>query len=553
MKRIFIFVFFSFFAVFFVVFAQHSEMYRLTLKDKGISPYSIAQPEKFLSKKSIDRRIKQGFAVNETDLPIDSAYFNILTNIGADIRTYSKWTNTIVINVSDSNCLNRVLELPFVKEVKKVWQGDLSQYKERYNETDSNEMAEDMEFDFILWNDVSKEYGNALIQMKINNALPLHEQGCKGEGKIIAVIDGGFSNADKYSDFLDMNKILGTKNFTHQTGNLYRGTEWHGVGVLSCMLADCPGKMIGTAPQSQFYLLKTEVVSEEYPVEEDYWVAALEYADSIGADIVTSSLGYSEFNETEMNHTWSDLDGYTVPASRAASMAASKGMILFASAGNEGADSWQKTAVPADAKNILTVGAVKPDSTKAHFSSWGRIADNRIKPDVMALGEHACVLGSGNTIYINGTSFATPVLAGMSACLWEALPYLTSYELMDLIKESSDRYSHPDEQFGYGIPNMYEAYLKEKISPFVPVYSHPVMKNETQLFQVDSTGYYLYLQLKENDNNKANCLTIYSCSGEIVFRQYLSTNPIPIGFLSKGMYIGMLQSDKEFYVQKFVK
>jgi subtilisin family serine protease len=310
-----------------------------------------------------------------------------------------------------------------------------------------------------------QDYGDALDQIRLNNALLLHNEGYKGQGITIAVIDAGFHNADLYPDILDAQKIRGVKNFTHQTGNPCRSPEMHGTLVLSCMLANCPGKMIGAAPEASFYLLQAEVNGEEFPVEEDYWVAALEYADSLGVDIVTSSLGYNQFNDTTMNHPLEDLDGCTIPASRAASIAASKGIALFHSVGNEGDRLWQKTTVPADARNLLAVGAVAKDSTHASFSSWGILSDGRIKPDVMAMGQQVCVFDPTIGITTSqGTSFATPLLAGMGACLWAALPSLSAMELMALIRESADRYTCPHSHYGYGIPNIGAAYLKALLS-----------------------------------------------------------------------------------------
>jgi subtilisin family serine protease len=437
--------------------AQSGVMYRITLTDKGYSPYSIERPEEFLSAKSIERRAKQGLTLDETDLPIDPAYFQALTDVGAIIRACSKWVNTITVSFSDNDVKTRIAALPFVQSMTQVWSGDFNNYPSGCSDftVDSTVIRHIMSFI------TEQDYGDALTQIVLNNALPLHEKGYKGKGMTIAVIDAGFHNADLYPAILDTNQILGTKNFTHQIGVPYRSPEAHGTLALSCMLANAPGKMIGTAPEACFYLLKTEVNSEEFPVEEDYWVTALEYADSLGVDIVSSSLGYFAFKDSTLNHRWDELDGYTIPASRAASMAASKGMVLFHSVGNEGNRPWQKVSIPADAKNILTVGAVKKDSTHASFSSWGALADGRIKPDVMALGQQVCTFNPATGIITSrGTSFATPVLAGMGACLWGALPSLSAIELIELIRESSDRYDCPDEHYGYGIPNIKVAYFK---------------------------------------------------------------------------------------------
>ncbi|GHT04741.1 serine protease [Bacteroidia bacterium] len=515
-------------------------MYRLQLTDKGNPPYSIDRPEEFLSPKSIERRTKQGLSVDETDLPIDRAYLDAVTAAGADIRTSSKWVNTLVVNIPDAEVQSRVAALPFVKEMTKVWTGDLSLYEPVTTDSEEFRSANDEEpFSPGL-------YGDALVQIQLNNALPLHEKGYKGAGISIAVMDAGFSDVDKNPDYFNPDQILEVKNFSHQKGNPYRDSQGHGTYVLSCLLANRPFGMIGTAPEADFYLFKTEVNGEEFPVEEDYWVAALEYADSLGVDIVSTSLGYSVFDDPEMNHTWEELDGYTVPASRAASMAASKGMVLFHAAGNEGNKAWQKATVPSDAKNMLTVGSVNRDSVWSAFSSWGYIADGRIKPDIMAVGEQTCLVDpAGNIITSRGTSFATPVLAGMGACLWGALPHLTGLELMDLIKESSDRFTHPDEYFGYGIPNIYAAYLKG-LSVGSPVI-HP---EETGLLYVDSVLNRLYFKYYNSSNPSR--LTIYSYEGKVMAERNMLSHTTDLSFLPKGIYMALVTSGGKYYVCKFV-
>ncbi|MCL1937193.1 MAG: S8 family peptidase [Candidatus Azobacteroides sp.] len=529
-------------------------MYRLTLYDKG-DTYSAWEPEKFLSRKSIERRRKQGFVVDETDLPIDSRYFDALRNLGAEVRAYSKWVKTIVVNVPDSSVLQKINELPFVKKAAKVWKGDLSiERNERRKKSEGRESGGENEGQYWVSGRFDPDnYGEALTQIEINNALILHEKGYKGKGISIAALDGGFTGVSKYPAFFDPDKIVEVRNFTHEKGNFYEGEglEDHGTRVLSCMLANNPGKMIGTAPLANYYLFKTEVKGDEYPVEEDYWIAALEYADSLGVDIVTSSLGYSKFDDPQMSHNWEDLDGYSTTISRAASMAAFKGMVILSSAGNEGNKNWQKVNIPSDAQNILSVGAVKNDSTLAPFSSWGYLINGRIKPDVMAMG-YGCeaVSSSGNLTYSDGSSFSTPIMAGMVACLWEALPQLSSLELMNLVKESSDRFFHPDEYFGYGIPDIYKAYLKGKKQSYWAENMLPSMKDDPYEDSIYRNG---RLYFKSIPTNPVAQLSIYSGEGELVYKQILLTDSVDVDFLQKGAYIACLQSGTNQQVWKFVK
>ena len=499
--------------------AQGGSFYRLTLTDKGNPPYSIDHPIAFLSQKSIDRRSRQGYSVDETDLPIDPAYLEALEKTGAKIQTYSKWVKTVVVEASDEYVLDKIRALPFIAKILKV--GERDSFLEF---TPENDLAAPS--DFSVTNG-SVSYGNAFTQIALNNAYPLHERGFKGSGITIAILDGGFADVDLHPGFFDLNKIIEVRNFTHEGGNPYRDGEWHGTAVLSCILANYSGEMIGTAPEADFYLLKTEVVKTEYPVEEDYWIAGIEYADSVGVDIASTSLGYNVFDNSEMDHTWEDLDGYTITCSRAASMAASKGLLLFISAGNEGNRRWQKVTPPGDALNILTVGAIKADSTQANFSSWGTLTDGRIKPDVMALGEQAFVLGAFGTRFSNGTSFATPILAGMSACLWGALPHLTNREIIDLILSSSNRFPNPDEYYGYGIPDLNQTYLK-------------------------GSGYNLLPDFYFDNNNPCELL-IYSVVGRLISRQVIENGQIDLSSLPNGIYVISIQSGNQRQVRKFIK
>jgi subtilisin family serine protease len=537
--RFSLFLLFTFYAIN-SAYTEEIAMYRLQLNDKGSSHYSIDRPEEFLSQKSIDRRIKQGFPVDETDLPIDPAYFEAIAETGASVRASSKWLQTITVFIPDLEVKEKIQELSFVGEITNVWKRENeenSTQEQSFHSADAWRLAENER------NYDASDYGGALKQIEINNALLLHQAGYKGAGKTIAVLDAGFKNVDLFPDFFDPKKIIEVKNFTHENGSPYRIEQSHGTAVLSCMLADCPGVMIGTAPYSQFYLFKTEVNGEEYPVEEDYWVAALEYADSIGVDIVSTSLGYFRFDDSTMDHSWDDLDGETVPASKAAAMAASKGMVLFNAAGNEGNKSWMKIIIPADAENILTVGAVGSDSLRAGFSSTGH---EQIKPDVMAMGYRNCLISdAGNTFYSDGTSFATPVLAGMGACLWEALPDLTSFELINLIKQFSDRSSHPDEYYGYGIPDIYEAYLYEKGKS---THVLPINESKKNGIYIDPVNGRLYLK-----DDKITWATVYASDGSTVYRRSPVSDYIDIRSLQKGIYVASVFSGSKRYIYKFVK
>lgn len=427
--------------------AQHTVMYRLFLKDKKENPYSTEHPEAYLSKKSIDRRSKQGYVVDDTDLPITPYYIDAIKETGAEIRATSKWLNTVVVRFSDETVLEELMKLDFVDSSQCVWR--------------ENSKARQLSLSFPVNLQPLSEYntyGYGRAQVTMNNTHLLHDAGYQGTGISIAVLDGGFINIDSIR-FFDQQRIKEVKNFTHETTDLYREGADHGTKVLSCMLANVPGDLVGTAPQADYYLFRTEVVSDEYPVEEDYWVAALEYADSLGIDIVTTSLGYTSFDDTTMNHSHAQLDGQTVPASRAASMAYKKGLILTNSAGNEGNKAWRTISVPSDASHALSIGSVTADSIRSSFSSYGITIDGRVKPDIMGMGSSCSVVGENGFItYASGTSYSNPVLAGAIACLWEALPMLTNLEIMAILKRTASHSDLPDSEMGYGIADVYKAY-----------------------------------------------------------------------------------------------
>lgn len=434
--------------------AAEQYRFRVYLKDKGKSGYTVEQPEAFLSRQAIERRERQQIAVTPVDLPISQEYIRRLTATGAHPVVQSKWMDTVVVESADSTVAERLSRLPMVDSVKWVWKGRLVPPAE---DTEGEERLVPVD------KPLREPYGHAHNQIRMLNGIKLHKSGFRGAGMRVAVIDAGFKHVDRMAVF-DSLRLLGTHNVLSPGKSVFAGDD-HGTKVLSCLAANLPGVMIGTAPEASYLLLKSEDSDSEYPVEEDYWIAAVEYADSVGVDIISSSLGYFEFDAKELSYKLSDLDGQTALISRAATLAAERGILLFCSAGNEGNhwSGWGKITFPADAKGICTVGAVDEKKRISDFSSVGYAADGRVKPDVVALGTGSCVTGSdGNIHYLNGTSFATPILAGLGVCLWQALPTLDNRSLIRLLQCYASQYKRPDKAFGYGIPDVYKAYRKGK-------------------------------------------------------------------------------------------
>jgi hypothetical protein len=304
-------------------------------------------------------------------------------------------------------------------------------------------------------------YGEAQTQIKIMNGIKLHDMGFKGEGMVIAILDAGFSNVNTMPQFDSLfknNQILGTRDLVEFDGDVYKDDS-HGMNVLSCMGANIPGVIVGTAPKASYWLIRTEDGATEFPVEEANWVIGAEYADSVGADVLNSSLGYTGF-EGDFKRKYSILDGKTSIATLGADIAASKGIIICTSAGNSGeSKEWKYIGAPADANNVLSVGGVNKSKDRSTFSSYGPTADGRIKPTVSAVATNSIVAEGDGAGTSNGTSFASPILCGMVACLWQANPTKTYAEVMDAIIKSGSHYTKPDNSFGYGVPDFHYANL----------------------------------------------------------------------------------------------
>ena len=431
------------------------QMYRLYLKDKDLdhTPFSVKRPSEFLSQRSIDRRKRQGIPVDLTDLPVAPAYEKQVAEAGIEIVGKSKWNNTLLIRIHKDKELRKLEGLEFITKRKKVFQAP---------DSVSQRMRSNVRNGLNEWSQGDEFYGAADAQLKSLNGKKLHENGYRGKGMMIAVFDGGFMNADKIPA-LHKIKLAGVKDFVVPESKNVFGEMEHGTMVLSTMAANAPDFYVGVAPEAQYLLIRCEDERTESLAEEDYWASAAEYADSCGVDVINSSLGYHGFDDSSMDHHYYEQDGNTTLISRTASMCADKGIVCVNSAGNDGMGSWKKINFPADAKDILTVGSINEHGMNAAFSAVGPTADGRIKPDVMAFGSPTCVItGRGSIINDNGTSFSSPLVAGMVACLWQALPGKTAKQIIKLVKLAGDNQQHPDNVFGYGVPDFWKAYQTGK-------------------------------------------------------------------------------------------
>ncbi len=438
---------------------------RYTLRDKQGSTHTLAHPGRWLSHKSIERRRRQGLSLDSTDLPVSERYLRTMERM-ADGMAWksrnqktewalvgtSRWNNTVLVRSNDSTLLSRLGQLDFVSRAERVWTSpdsiDRSIRKVRVHE------------EWNPWDSIRGEYyGNAKEQIEMLSGQRLHNVGCRGRGMTIAVLDGGFQSCDQIPAIRRAN-IAGAKDFVYPNSPFfYRETD-HGTKVLSTMAANEPNVLVGTAPEARYWLLRCEDQQTEQPVEEDYWAMAAEYADSAGVDIINSSLGYSDYDGYPGYYNQRDLDGRTALISRTASMLARKGIVLVNSAGNLGMGPWKKITFPADADDILTVGALDTGGHNAPFCGVGPTQDGRVKPDVMALGSPASLLsGRGTIVRDMGTSFSTPIVAGLVACLWQAMPEKTAIDIIRLVRQTSSHYQEPDNIYGYGTPNFWRAYM----------------------------------------------------------------------------------------------
>lgn len=430
-------------------------MYRLYLRDKDLqhTPFSVNRPEQFLSARSIERRKRQGLPVDVTDLPIAPAYLDSVSRTGIEIVGQSKWNNTLLVKIHKEKELNKLNSLSFITKKLKVFSSPDS-ITERKRSSFRKELNS--------WESVPIHYGAAAEQLKSLGGQRIHERGFYGNGMMIAVFDGGFMNVDRIPALHGV-KLAGLKDFVvPKSNNIFEEME-HGTMVLSTMAANAPNLYVGVAPEAQYVLVRCEDERTESLAEEDYWASAAEYADSLGVDVINSSLGYHDFDDVKTNHLYWEQDGETTLISHTASMCADKGIICVNSAGNDGMGVWKKINFPADAKNILTVGSINEQGKNAAFSAVGPTADGRIKPDVMAYGSPTSVItGRGSIINDNGTSFSSPLIAGMTACLWQALPHKTAKQIIKLVKMAGNNQQHPDNIYGYGVPDFWKAYQTGK-------------------------------------------------------------------------------------------
>lgn len=511
-------------------------------KDKPNSATYLSNPLTMLTQRALDRRTNQGIALDIKDVPIYQPYIDeIIASTGITVKAKSKWLNCLHIrgaqaDINALKLLSSVLRVDFADKSLNV-SGLKTKAKLKFKPVNKT-----------LQTLISFNYGSSANQIQMLNGHLLHQANYTGTGKIIAVLDAGFPGVDTAQPFqrlISSSSILGGYDYVNKSTNFYTGNS-HGTLVLSTMGGFTDGQLVGTAPDAKYYLFITEDTASENPVEESNWVEAAEEADRLGVDIITSSLGYFGFDNPAYGHTYSDMTGNSAFASQGANIAFSKGIFVVASAGNEGATAEPHVGVPAEALNVLGIGAVKADGTYAAFSSIGPSFDNRVKPDVMAQGNPAVLSDTaGNISTASGTSFSGPILAGMVACLWQALPGKTNAQIKQLITQSADRFTLPTTEYGYGIPDFSLALSNGSL---VSAFS----KNDFIVYPNPTTDS-ISIALPEGFDSKT--FAIYTVLGQKVLEKKISSQSTTISLesLTAGIYFYEIESNNFSKSGKIIK
>jgi len=432
---------------------QNTEKYWFFFTDKGppcLQKSLLDDAVRSLTERSLKRRAKvaglNGHLVDQTDIAVFQPYIEELRSIGIEALVISKWLNAVSGRATKAQ-INEAHQFPFVIKTQRV-----AIWSRR-----TPPVEKPPAIPLHKWSgSYLLNYGVSLTQNELIRVPDVHELGIHGEGVLIAVFDTGFQLQHEAFDYLN---VVAEWDFINGDGNTAnnstqdRSSQYHhGTSVLSIIAGYAPGKLIGPAFGADYILAKTEDVSSETSAEEDNWIAAAEWADSLGADVITSSVGYMDW------YTQNDLDGNTAPITIAADLAVKKGIVVCNSAGNEGSYEWRIVIAPADGDSVIAVGAVDSKGNVVGFSSRGPTADDRIKPDVMAQGSGVYAVtspisseDSNHYSYKDGTSVSCPQVAGVAALVLCAQPDLTPVQVREALRQTADKAHHPDNDYGWGL------------------------------------------------------------------------------------------------------
>lgn len=441
--------------------------YVIQFKNKGTNPYSISSPSAYLSSKALARRTAYGIAIDSSDLPVTPRYVDSVRLAGSvTILNTSKWLNQVSIQTTDAAALNKINSLTFVQSVTAIAARMNNASNENPKAQDKFLLERKLEDAPLQRNNNTESnffsYGNTYDEIHLHNGEFLHNIGMRGQNMLVAVLDAGFfhyTTLKAFDSVLANNQVLQTWDFVAREASVVEDDS-HGMSCFSAIGGNIPGSFVGNAPKANFVLYRTEDVTSEYPIEEHNWACGAERADSIGADVLSTSLGYTTFDNSALDHDYASMNGRTNISTRAAVIANRKGLLSFVAAGNDGGNSWHYLSSPSDADSLVTVGAVSTTGVVGGFSSYGPSSDGRVKPEVAGVGVAAYVQNPNNTIGSgNGTSYATPKMAGLGTCLWQAFPEYNNMAIRDALMKSSSIYTAPNDRIGYGVPDMKKAFI----------------------------------------------------------------------------------------------
>ena len=430
----------------------------IQFKDKHNSDFSISKPNQFLSQKAIERRLEWGLGFDSLDIPVNKNYIDQVLNIGnTQLLLKSKWFNSITVQVNDTSSsvlatwLNQINQLECVLQVRSL-----------QNIIQNGKVIAIQGVQSIQENQMHS-YGDSYRQIEMLNGHFLHDLGFEGQGVDLAVFDGGFLFADELpamQHLFSEGRVISKHDLLHFNSSEVFDASTHGMMVLSHMAGIIPDSLYGTATQANYFLFQTEDVFQEVRLEEDTWIQAAEMADSIGVDVINSSLGYSLFDFESMSYLPADMNGQTTRISQAANICALKGTLVVNSAGNSGASVWHAITAPSDAENVLSIGAVDANEIHASFSGYRPPNGPFVKPNVVAMGKQTVYAAYDSTIARgNGTSFSSPIIAGLAACLIQAFPHVSNLKIKDVIERSASLFETPNDSMGYGVPDFWKAFL----------------------------------------------------------------------------------------------
>ena len=520
------------------IFAQQYPKYVVVFKNKNNSPYHLNKPREYLSQRAIQRRQRYNISIDSSDLPVNPSYISqVLAQGAVSYLSQSKWLNQALIYTTSTTAVNAIKKLSFVKAVNPVGPASTTEKAKvnKFNEKIEKVDAATSQTESVAANHYN--YGSSYAQIHIHNGEFLHNKGFTGKGIMISVIDAGFykyKTTKAFDSARAHQQFLGEKDFVDFDGSVNEDYD-HGELCLSTIAANVPGTMVGTAPDANFWLLRSENVNSEYPIEEHNYAAAAEFADSVGTDLISCSLGYNQFDDPQFNHTYANFYNNSTMISRAATFAAKKGILVTNSAGNEGGSSWNYLIFPSDDDSVCAVAATDVNGNIASFSSYGY--PGKVKPNISSVGSGTTLYASYGLTSGSGTSFSNPNINGLIACLWQAFPEFNNMTVLSAVYKSGDKFRTPDNRYGYGIPNMKKAYNFLMNLRNQKLYGNEWLLTKTSLFtstislkligQVD--GKATIELISNNDNKTVSKLEITTETGAVYDEVLNNLNQLATG------------------------